>query len=196
MKVSAILLGAGESKRMGRDKLLLPWGRETVLEHCLQVLLRSKAIEVVVVLNHRSEEIAHRLNGKKVKILFNPKPEKGMSSSIRKGLRVLDPKSAGILIALGDMPVLTSRTIDVILKAFQKGKGGIILPSFKGRRGHPVLFHRRYKKELSGLIGDTGGITIVMSHPEDVYVVPVKSKGVIRDIDTWMDYKKELRVKR
>ncbi|MBM4340869.1 MAG: molybdenum cofactor cytidylyltransferase [Deltaproteobacteria bacterium] len=195
MKISAILLGAGKSKRMGRDKLLLPWGKRTILEHCLQALLRSKVKEVVVVLGHRKEEMAHRLMGKRVKILFNPNPEKGMSSSIRKGLRALDPNSAGILIGLGDMPSLKSRTINVMLKAFQRGKRGILLPSFKGRWGHPVIFDRKYKGELLKLKGDTGGKSIIVKHPEDVFVIPVKSKGVIRDIDTWVDYKKGLRMR-
>ncbi|MBM4308839.1 MAG: molybdenum cofactor cytidylyltransferase [Deltaproteobacteria bacterium] len=195
MKISAILLGAGESKRMGRDKLLLPWGKRTILEHCLQVLLRTKVNEVIVVLGHRKEEMAHRLIGKRVKVLFNPNPEKGMSSSIQRGLRALDPQSAGILIGLGDMPSLKSRTIDAILRAFREEKGNIILPSFRGRQGHPVLFHRKYKGELLKLKGDTGGKSIIMKHPEDVFVVPIKSEGVIRDIDTWVEYKKELRVK-
>jgi molybdenum cofactor cytidylyltransferase len=195
MKVSAILLGAGESKRMGRDKLLLRWGRMTILEHCLQVLLRSKINEVIVVLNHRRGEMANRLSGKRVKVSFNPHPEKGMSSSIRRGIQLLDPQSVGVLIVLGDMPFLKSRTIDVVLNAFREGRGGIIQPSFRGRRGHPVLFHQRYKEELLRLKGDTGGMPVMMKHPEDVCIIPVKSEGIIRDIDTWREYIEELRMK-
>jgi molybdenum cofactor cytidylyltransferase len=190
MKVSAILLGAGESKRMGRDKLLLPWGKRTILEHCLQVLLRSKVKEVIVVLNPQNTVLTNGLGEKRIKVVLNPDYKKGMSGSIRRGIQALNPKSDGILIALGDMVFLRSRTIDAILRAFRQEKGNIILPSFRGRQGHPVLFHRKYKGELLKLKGDTGGKSIIMKHPEDVLVIPVKSKGVIRDIDTWEEYKK------
>lgn len=192
MKISAILLGAGESKRMGRDKLLLPWKRKTMLEHCLQVLLRSKIDRVIVVLDRKKERIAHYFSGNRVKVVFNPDPRKGMSSSIRKGIQALTQQGDGILIALGDMPFLKPRTIKAIIKAFREGKGGIILPSFKGKQGHPVLFHRKYEEELLKLRGDRGGKAVVMKHPEDVYVLSVKSEGVIRDIDTWEAYRKEL----
>ena len=196
MKISAILLGAVESKRIGRDKLLLPWGKRTILEHCLQVLLRSKIKEVIVVLNPQNTVLTNGLGEKRIKVVLNPDYKKGMSSSIRRGIRALNPKSDGILIALGDMVFLRSRTIDAILRAFREEKGNIILPSFRGRQGHPVLFHRKYKGELLKIKGDTGGKSIIMKHPEDVFVIPVKSRGVIRDIDTWVEYKKELRVKR
>jgi len=196
LNISAILLGAGESKRMGKDKLSLSWGKKTILERCLQPLLRSRVKEVVLVLNDRKREIDHRLSKKKIKVVVNPDYKKGMSSSIRCGLEALDPKSDGILIALGDQPFLKTRTINALMGAFRRGEGEIIVPSFRGRRGHPVIFHRKYEEELLRLRGDAGGKTILMKHPEDVRMIPVKSEGVIRDIDTWRDYKKEVRRKR
>ncbi|MDI6764544.1 MAG: molybdenum cofactor cytidylyltransferase [Thermodesulfobacteriota bacterium] len=191
--VSAILLGAGESKRMGRDKLFLPWGKETIFEHCLQSLLCSRVNEVVVVVNSRMKEMAERLKKKKIKVIINPDYRKGMSGSIRYGMKAIDSQSDGILIALGDQPFLKRRTIDALIGAFRRGEGEIIVPSFRGRRGHPVIFHRKYEEELLRLRGDAGGKTIMMKHPEDVRIIPVKSEGVIRDIDTWGDYRKVLR---
>ena len=188
LKISAILLGAGESKRMRKDKLSLPWGKKTILEHCLQTLLRSRVKEVVIVLNDQTKEINHRLGKKKIKVVVNPDYKKGMSTSIRCGLKALDPNSDGILIALGDQPFLKTRTINAIVGAFGRGEGKIIVPSFKGRRGHPVIFHRKYEEELLRLRGDAGGKTIIMKHPEDVHIIQVKSEGVIRDIDIWEDY--------
>jgi molybdenum cofactor cytidylyltransferase len=128
-------------------------------------------------------------------MVLNPAYRKGISSSIRSGMTVLDPKSVGILIALGDQPFVKAQTINALIKAFKNGKGGIIVPSFKGKRGHPVIFHRRYAKELLRLEGDVGGKRIIESHPHDVWEVPVKSEGVVKDIDTWNVYKKELRRK-
>ena len=194
--VAAILLGAGESKRMGTDKLSLPWGKKTVLEHCFETLLQSKVRELVIVLSVRNKGIKNLFQRKKVKIVVNPHSKRGMSTSIRRGLRAIHPSSDGILISLGDQPFLKARTINTLIRAFDQGKGGIIVPSFRGRKGHPVIFHRRYKKELLNLRGDIGGRFLIERHPEEVRVVPIKSEGVVKDVDTWQDYEKEIRWKR
>jgi len=188
MMVSAILLGAGESKRMGVNKLLLPWGRKIIFEQCLDTLLHSKVKEVIVVTNERIKSKVDGLKDKKAKVVNNPYYRQGMSTSIRMGLKVMDPDSRGILIALGDQPFLKARTINALIKAFSHWKGGIIVPSFRGNRGHPVIFHRKYKKELLKLKGDMGGRSILEDHPKDVKAVRVRSEGVLKDIDTWEDY--------
>jgi molybdenum cofactor cytidylyltransferase len=193
--ISAVLLGAGESKRMGVNKLLLPWRRKSVLEHCFETLHQSKVQEVVIVLNLRNKEIVNLFQGLKVKIIVNPYSKRGMSTSIRKGLEAIHPRCDGILIALGDQPFLKTRTINALIRAFDQGKGGIIIPSFQGRHGHPVIFHRRYRRELLNLKGDVGGRSIIERHPGDIRVVPIKSIGVVKDIDTWQDYRRELRMK-
>jgi len=211
VEVSAILLGAGESKRMGVDKLSLPWGRKTVLEHCLQTLLQSKVKEVIVVLNDRTKWVADHAKGQKVqreqrffnllskvgfdkaervKVVNNPYYKRGMSTSVRRGLQAIDSRSRGILIALGDQPLIKTRTINALIRAFVQRKGTIVVPSFRGKQGHPVIFHCRYQKELLKLKGDVGGRSIIEKHPEEVRLVRVKSEGVIKDMDTWKDYER------
>jgi molybdenum cofactor cytidylyltransferase len=194
LKISAILLGAGKSKRMGVDKLSLPWGRKTVLEHCFEALVRSEANEVIVVLGIRNKKLKSLFRKRKVKTVVNPFFNSGMSTSIQRGLQALHPGCHGVLIALGDQPYLKTRTINGLIHAFEKGKRGIVVPSFRGRRGHPVIFHGRYKKELLDLKGDVGGRSIIERHPEDVRLVPVKSIGVVKDVNTWQDYKNQLRI--
>jgi len=194
--ISAILLGAGESRRMGVDKLSLPWRRKTVLEHCFETLLQSEVQEIVVVLGNRNQRVKNRFQVGKTKVVVNPYSKRGMSTSIRKGLQAIRTSSAGILIALGDQPFLKTRTINTLVRAFDRRENGIILPSFRGRMGHPVIFHKRYRKELMNLRGDVGGRTVVDRHPEEVKVVPVKSEGVVKDVDTWQDYVKEFRKKK
>ncbi|MGD0917936.1 MAG: molybdenum cofactor cytidylyltransferase [Thermodesulfobacteriota bacterium] len=186
--ISAILLGAGASKRMGVDKLSLPWGRKTVLEHCFETLLRSKVQELVIVLGVRNKGKRNLFRGREVKVVTNPHSEGGMSTSIRMGLRAVHLNSHGILIALGDQPLLRTRTINALIGAFAQEKGKIIVPSFRGRKGHPVIFHKRYKKELLRLRGDVGGRSVIERHPEEVRLVRTKSEGVVKDIDTWGDY--------
>jgi molybdenum cofactor cytidylyltransferase len=192
--ISAILLGAGQSKRMGVDKLSLPWGRGTILGHCFNTLLGSDVQELVVVLGIQNEGLKNLFQGRMVKVVVNPYSNKGMSTSIRRGIEALRPKSDGILIALGDQPFLKTRTINVLIHAFEQGRGRIIVPSFRGRRGHPAIFDRKYKRELLNLEGDVGGRSVMERHPRDVRVVPVKSIGVVTDVDTWQDYKHRVRV--
>ncbi len=126
--------------------------------------------------------------GQNVKVVNNPYYKRGMSTSIRRGLQAIDPSSQGILIALGDQPLIKTRTINALIHAFVQRRGTIVVPSFRGKQGHPVIFHRRYLKELLKLRGDVGGRSIIEKHPEEVWLVRVKSEGVTKDIDTWKDY--------
>jgi molybdenum cofactor cytidylyltransferase len=194
--VSAILLGAGESKRMGKNKLLLPWGKKTIFEHCLETLLRSEVEEIIVVINDRLKAFIHPIHTKKVKVIINPHYKRGMSTSIRRGVQAIASGSEGILIALGDQPFIKTRTINAIIKAFTQGKEAILVPSFRGKRGHPVIFHRRFRRELLNLKGDAGGKSIVERHPGEILEIPLKSEGVVKDIDLWEDYEENLRLKR
>ncbi len=187
-KISAVLVGAGLSKRMGVDKLSLPWGRRTLLEHCFETLLRSEVLEVVVVLGIRNKGTKDLFQRRRARAVINPLSKMGMSASIRRGLQEIYPRCRGILIALGDQPFLKTRTINALIRAFEREKEKIIVPSFRGRRGHPVIFHRRFKKELLNLKGDVGGRSIMERYPDEVRAVPVKSIGVIKDVDTWQAY--------
>jgi molybdenum cofactor cytidylyltransferase len=174
---------------MGVDKLSLPWGRKSVLGHCFETLLRSEVRELIVVLSTRNKGVRNQFPVEKAKTVTNRLSKTGMSSSIRKGLQQIDPRCRGILIALGDQPHLKTRTINALIRAFDQGKGTIIVPSFRGVRGNPVIFDRRFKKELSSLRGDVGGRSIVERYPKEVRMVPVKSIGVLKDVDTWAAYK-------
>lgn len=187
--ISAVLLGAGESRRMGVDKLSLPWGRKTLFGHCAETLLKSEVHELIVVLSPRNKRVRNQFRARRVKTVINRLSKTGMSSSIRKGLQKIHPRCRGILIALGDQPHLKTRTINALIRAFDRGRGGIVVPSFRGMRGNPVIFDRRFKKELSNLRGDVGGRSIVEHYPEEVRLVPVKSIGVLKDVDTWSAYK-------
>lgn len=194
--ISAILLGAGESKRMGENKLLLPWGKKTILHQSLKTLLNSRVKEVILVVNDHIDPLIRTIHHRRVKVVLNPDYRQGMSRSIQKGVEATDPDSHGILIALADQPFIRSRTIDVLIDAFHERKGRIIVPSFRGKRGHPVIFPQKFREELLRLVGDEGGKTILGRHPEEVYVVPVKASGVVRDIDTPTDYRKALRTRK
>lgn len=183
--VSAILLAAGESKRMGEPKLLLPFGNSTVLEQAIDNLLNSRVGEIIVVAGDRAQE---PIGNRPVKVAINPAYREGMSTSIVTGLNLIDDSTRAVMLALADQPLVDSQTINKLIEAFISHDKGIVIPAYKGRRGHPVIFSTKYKEELLGLVGDIGGRQIIEEHPEDVLELAVDSQGINVDIDTKDDY--------
>lgn len=182
--VSAILLAAGQSKRMGRLKQLMPLGNSTILEQSLANLLGSQITDVVVVLGYRAEELTKRLSGQPVKIVVNPVYRQGMGSSIAAGLKFVDSQAPAVMLTLGDQPYVDSPTINRLIEAFQNNNRGIIIPTYKGKRGHPLIFAKKYQPQLARLKSDIGGREIIRENPGDILEVPVDCEGVVIDIDT------------
>lgn len=190
-RISAIILAAGESKRMGKPKQLLPIGESTILEKTIANFLASQVFEVIVVVGYQAEEMTVRLSGKSVKTVLNTAYRQGMSSSISAGIKSIDSKAQGILLALADQPFIDSMIINRIIGGFNAGCKGIAVPCYRGKRGHPVIFARKYEDELAALRGDVGGRKIITRHPDDVIEVDVDSAAIIADIDTLDDYKSQ-----
>jgi len=190
--LSAILLAAGESKRMGALKQLMPLGKSTLLEQAIDSLLNSSVDETIVVVGHKAEEITRAIASRPVKIVLNPDYQHGMSTSIIAGLNLIDPKSQAVMLAMGDQPLVESQTINQLIDAFKSHDKGIAVPTHQGKRGHPIIFAIKYKTELLKLKGDIGGREIIKNHPDDVLEVAVKSESVIFDIDTRDDYQSKL----
>lgn len=187
--ISAILLAAGESKRMGRTKLLLKWDQRTIIEKSVDTLLASKIDELIVVLGHQAQAVLRSLGARRLKAVINHQYRMGMSTSIRRGLGEVGPKSEAILIALADQPFVETDLIDHLIDIYRQNPHGIVLPSYKGGRGHPVILDRfRYGEEMGNLTGDVGCRPILNRHPEDILEVEVESEGVIADIDSWEEY--------
>jgi molybdenum cofactor cytidylyltransferase len=186
--ISAILLAAGESNRMGQPKQLMPFGQITIVEKAIDNLLNSAISETIVVLGYKDEEIRKTIVGKPVKIAINPDYQQGMSTSIIAGLKQINKRAQAVLIALGDQPFVDSQTINNLVETFTASKRGIIIPIYQGRRGNPAIFTIKYKNELLNLKGDIGGREIIKRHPDDVLEVAVNCQGVLLDIDTTENY--------
>ncbi len=186
--ISVILLAAGESERMGKLKQLLPFRGSTILEHAIDCFLHSELGEVIVVLGYKAEEIKREISAKPVKVVVNMNYQLGMSTSIIKGLSLVDQSSEAIMIAFGDQPFLEKEIIDNLIRAFQHHRQGIVIPMYQGIRGHPVIFDIKYKDDLSGLTGDVGGKQIIDKHLDDVLEIETGAESVIADIDTRDDY--------
>ena len=187
--ISAILLAAGESKRMGELKQLMPFGQNTtIVEQAIDNLLSAAVNEVIVVVGYRAEEVIKSIVGKPVKIAINPNYRQGMSTSIIAGLNLVDSRAQAVMLTLGDQPLINSQTINRLIEEFHNHDRGIAIPTYQGRRGHPIIFAIKYKEKLLELKGDIGGRQIVKDHPDDILEVAVNAGGIITDIDTISDY--------
>ena len=187
--VSAILLAAGESKRMGGvNKLLLPFGSSTILEQTVDTLLNSKLDDVIVVLGYGANEIRKLIASRPVTIVVNPDYHQGISTSIIAGLNLVDSQAQAVTLALGDQPLINSQAINRLVKEFYNHDRGIVIPTYKGKRGHPIIFAIKYKEKLLELKGDIGGRQIIKEHPDDILEVVVRSEGINIDVDNISDY--------
>lgn len=182
--ISTIILAAGESRRMGKPKQLLPLGKTTILEQTIDNYLNSEVHDVVVVLGYRAEEILSLITKRPVRVAVNSAYREGMSTSIVAGLGLISDNAQGIMLALADQPFIDSQTINRLVESFGAGDKSIIVPAYQGRRGHPVIFSIKYKEELLSLKGDIGGREIIYRHPGDVLEVAVNCEGICVDIDT------------
>lgn len=187
-KISAILLAAGQSKRMGRLKQLMPLERSTVVEKAVDNLLGSAVDEVIVVVGYEAEDVRTAIAARPIKLVTNPDYEQGMSTSIIAGLNMVQSKVQAVMIALGDMPLVNSQTVNRLIEGFCNHDKGIAFPTYQGKKGHPVIFAIKYKEELLKLKGDVGAREIIKDHPDDVLVVEVASESVVADFDTANDY--------
>jgi len=190
--VSAILLAAGESKRMGKPKQLMLLGDSTIVEQTIDNLLNSRVSEVIIVLGYKAEAVVEKIATRPVKIAINPAYPQGMSTSIVTGLNLINDKAKAVMLALADQPFIDSQTISRLIDEFDSHDKGIAIPVYQGRRGHPVIFAIKYKEELLGLTGDIGGRLIIERHPDDILEISVSTESINIDIDTIDGYALEV----
>ncbi len=186
--ISLIVLAAGQSRRMGTNKLALPWGHSTVLESTLAMLSQTKASQKILVLGHEAGRWRHLENLPGWNIIASPQYAMGQSHSLQAGLAQLAPECQGILFCLGDVPLLQKETVNRIIDVYQENSIPLVAPVYQGRRGNPVLFAADLLPELRELKGDTGARELFHRHSH--ILVPVDDPGVVIDIDTPEEYEK------
>ncbi|MFB0566305.1 MAG: NTP transferase domain-containing protein [Candidatus Aminicenantaceae bacterium] len=188
----AIILAAGESKRMGKPKLLLPFGDKTIIETVVQIVIDSKVDETLVVLGSDWKEIEKKIRRFPLKISVNPDFQKGMLSSVKWGFKKIPEDTRAVLVTLGDQPSVSTNVINKVIETFNSTEKGIVLPVYDKNRGHPVLIDMKYRGEVEALSPDVGLRELVYSHSEDLLEVEVKTSSVLQDIDDKEDYESEL----
>lgn len=190
--VWAVVLAAGESRRMGEPKLLLPFGEKTMIESILDNLLRSKAGKILVVVGSHRKEILKKIGDRPVETAINRRYREGMLSSIQAGFKTLPRDIPAALVCLGDQPFIPFSVSNALIEAYEGTQKGIILPVYKRRRGHPILIDTKYRQEIMDLSPETGLKTLVHNHPEDILEIAVEAPQILKDIDYPEDYESQL----
>jgi len=184
-RIAAVILAAGESRRMGGPNKLLARVREKPLVRiAAEAALRSRAKPVVVVTGHDAEAIRRTLDKLAVRFVHNPAYAEGLSTSLRAGISSLGPEVDGAVVLLADMPRVTAATIDRLIEAFQPEEGAaIVVPTVNGRRGNPVLWGRKYFADLASIRGDTGGRDLIAANRIAVREIEIGEAAAV-DLDT------------
>ena len=184
--VSALVLAAGRSTRMGPvNKLLVPVGGRAMVRGVVEQLESSSVRPIVVVTGHEAERVGKALAGTEARLIHNPAYREGLSSSIRAGLPALPESADAAIICLGDMPLVASRHVDMLVAAFDPDEGReICVPVFEGKRGNPVLFARRFFEEVAAVRGDVGARHLIGEYEEYVCEVAMDDRAVLFDVDS------------
>jgi molybdenum cofactor cytidylyltransferase len=187
--VSVILLAAGRSQRMGAKKQLLPIQGRPALVRCLESLREAQAAEIVLVVNPEAGDILDAAKDFPVRVAVNEMPESDMAASVKTGLACIDRDATGVLVCLCDHPLVRPITLDAIVSAHVRMPDAIIIPVYRGRKGHPTLFPRSLLEELG-----TGATLrdIIGHHHAKISFLNVDDEGVILDMDTPEDYRRIL----
>ncbi len=187
-RVTAVVLGAGEASRMGRNKLVLPWGERTVLGQTLATLQDAHLAGILVVTGHEAAHSSDIASQAGVSSIHHPDYKRGMLSSLQAGLRALPPTCAAVLVVLGDQPMVTSTTIRKLVEAWQQQDAGLVAPVHDQQRGNPVVIDRRHFTELLALPDGAAPRDLVQRHVDDLLLVPVDDPAIHRDLDKPEEY--------
>jgi molybdenum cofactor cytidylyltransferase len=185
-KIAALVLAAGQSRRMGPvNKLLADVDGRPMVANVVDAALASKASPIVVVLGHQEDRVRTALSGRTVTTVVNPDYAGGLSTSLQRGIAALPADVDGAVVCLGDMPAVSAAVIDRLIAAFDPVEGRLIcVPTYNGKRGNPVLWDRRYFAEMTGIAGDVGARHLIGAHDEAVCEVAMGDPGVLLDLDT------------
>ena len=187
--ISAIVLAAGESKRMGPDnKLLLPFEGRPMIAHVAATALASRAFEVIVVAGHQEQLLRSALEALDITIVVNPRFKEGMTTSIQAGVEAASLEATGIMICLGDLPMLRASDLDQVMDAFRsalvRDVAAIVRPTYQGAIGHPVILAAHYRSQILAHEKIVGCRGVIRRHPDHVSHIEMETDYGIRDIDT------------
>lgn len=192
MKFASLILAAGKSERMGTLKLLLPWRGRTILAEVVSQVLESGVDQALVVFGHAAAEQQMALSDitdDRLQVVLNPQYELGMLSSVQAGLRRLSPMVEAVLLSLGDQPRLPATVYRRVMERYIDSGLGILIPSYRGKRGHPIVIHARFVPYLLNLDPVTESLhSLTSAYREQIMDLPLDEPAVLQDVDRPEDY--------
>jgi len=189
--ICLIVLAAGLSTRFGRNKLLEKINDFTMIERVVKSAVSSRADEVVVVLGYEAQRIKEALRNFECKFVFNESFKIGQSSSVKAGVKSVMSYADAVMVLPGDVALITSKAIDMVIEEYERSRSPIVVASHKGCSGHPILFDRSLFDEIMKINEETMGLKAVVNRHRDlIKKVEVGSDEVLIDIDTQEDFKR------
>jgi molybdenum cofactor cytidylyltransferase len=185
-RIAAVVLAAGRSTRMGGpNKLIAEIARRPLIRIAAEEAIASRAKPVIIVTGHQRGEVEKAVAGLPVEIVHNPHFVDGLGTSLKAGIAAVPADADGAIVCLGDMPQVDATLIDRLIAAFDPDRGAlVIVPTFEGKRGNPVLWSRRFFPDLMAVEGDVGARHLIGRYPEAVVEVPVDGNAAFLDVDT------------
>ncbi len=188
--IAGLVLAAGASSRMGRDKALLLYRGQTFLDTIISTLRAGRIERIAVVLGHHADEIRRKTRLEDVEVVVNQQYQLGQTSSLQAALPLLDrPEIHAVLLCLVDHPAVSADTVRALIAAFQPLHPSLIIPSYRGQRGHPVLISRRLFSELLALGPGIGANTVIRKYRDSTRILELNDPGILRDIDDPASYR-------
>lgn len=182
--LAAAILSAGESRRMGSPKALIPYHGTTFAGHLLEVISHPRVGIVRFVLGAGADKIRERLQLDPATVVLNPDWPRGQLSSIQAAIRSLPPgATAGLMLCPVDHPIVSADLVGQLIAEFDSTGKPVVLPTYRGRRGHPVIFRASLYEELLAASLEVGARQVVWAHQADVVEVPTEEKGVVLNLD-------------
>jgi molybdenum cofactor cytidylyltransferase len=184
--IIAVVLSAGESSRMGRPKALLPIEGQKFIERIIRVIGQSRVGRTIVVLGHHADQLRGQIEHLPVEVVINPDYRSGQLSSLQAAIRHIsnDDRCDGMLVHLVDHPFIDVALVDALIESFFETKKMIVVPRYKGKRGHPVIFSRELFGELLDAPLDQGAKAVVNAHRQETLEIEWQDEGITLDIDT------------
>ncbi len=184
----AIILAAGESKRMGSPKMILPYKGMTIIEKVVENVLKSDVEKAVIVFGANKMEIMEVIDKYPVMHCYNDYYKQGMLSSVKCGFEFLPPDFRAAMVFLGDQPMAEPSVMNLVIEAYYRSGKGIVIPVCNGKRGHPTLIENKYREEILSLDEPDGLRGLLRKHPDDLLEIETENESILKDIDTQEDY--------
>jgi len=190
--IGAIILAAGESKRMGFPKMLLPFHGTTMIENVIANVSASLVESTLIILGAEKDRLIEVIKKTTATYCYNDNYKEGMLSSVKCGFQNLSLDIKDVLVFQGDQPYITSDVINRVIEAYKSSGKGIVMPVYNGKRGHPLMIDRKYWNYIEKLEMSEGLRALAYKFSEDVLEVETDCQGILRDFDTYEEYINEI----